>query len=448
MNTNIVRIFSLGLVLGCGLMCEAATGDEEVGVYKAGEDSYALNKVYEGPIYIDDDETELGNVSSLFFHDGYFYAYTSSLEFYAFPMPAAGSAVIARPVEIEEYDEGEGHPYRFYYFGETPEGQVYAASYIHAKPGAENKPFEIFEISFEEGWDKATVVRGWELPVGNDTDWGPRNPKVIGDLSTGNFTVAAQVWERASYPSSLSESEFVTKIATWEVTDNEVSAPQWARAGISPSMVSPLGDNRVLIHDKQYWKTATPNFTLSHAPMVAEIQSNNKLRVTSTLGSQCTQHDQYGCGASVFTLGNARMIFYNTGLGTELPDEESNKLGLAYLPDGVGDLSTARELTTLMPMENVTTSSIQGQLANISPVNASKIDDNKMVLSAMPYHESKVGIYTLDRIEHLTGVETVAVDTTTQAEYYTPEGLHISCPTAPGIYIRRTGPTAEKILLR
>lgn len=54
----------------------------------------------------------------------------------------------------------------------------------------------------------------------------------------------------------------------------------------------------------------------------------------------------------------------------------------------------------------------------------------------------------LDSIDHIaTGIENVGVETETDAEYYDLQGRVVANP-GPGVYIRRTGATVQKIIIR
>lgn len=443
-----LRFVLLGLLLS--VMNVRGAAAEQNRVFMVSQDSYELTEIYNGPIYLDDDATESGTVSSAFYRDGYVYVF-QNFQLCAFPLPTGSGRVVAQPVTIENYGVGEDHFFRFYFFGATDSGEVYAASYVHSRSGQANKPFEIFLLNFDKGWDVATVGKHWELPLGTDSEWGPRNPRVTGDLSAGNFTVGAQVWEQSSYNSQLSEWQYTTKIALWTVSGDLAGQPQWGRAVLSPSLVTPLGANRVLIHDKQYWSGINPKFTYGAVPQIAELTGTHQLKTVSTLGAGCTQLDRYSCGAAIFDNGGNTMMLYHCGIGADEEEGLSDKMVLAYLPGGSEDLANAQELTTLMPLDNVTTSAIKSNEEVVSHVSAVPLDDDRTLLLAIPYSHPKVlGAYILSRESAQTGIETATGTGTGEAseEIYTLEGIRIDRPLTPGFYIRRQGTRSEKFIIK
>ena len=424
--------------------------------FMVSQDSYILANLYNDVIYLDEDDSVAGTISSSFYHGGYIYIF-QNFQLCAFPLPSGPEKVVAQPVSIENYSEGVNHAFRFYYFGTTDSGQPFAASYVHSKPGQQSNPFEIFQLDFSKGWQVATVVRHWELPLGTDSEWGPHNPQITGDLTTGNFIVAAQVWEHSAYNSRLSESEYTTKIALWQVQDNAVSAPQWGRAVLSPSVVTPLGDNKVLLHDKQHWSNITPKFTYSSLPQIVEITDNHQLKTITTLSGSCSQLDKYSCGAVLFKSGDNHLMLYHTGIGDDgvveddedAPEIKSDKLGIAFLPDGAENLSTAVELTTMMPLDNVSTSSIRSNESGVSQLSAIPIDDNRTLLLSIPYsHHNVLGVYTLDRQDIPTSLDDITSTSNDPVEYFTLQGQKIQRPQTPGIYLRRQSNQVTKVLIK
>lgn len=320
--------------------------------------------------------------------------------------------------------------------GVDSEGTCYLASY--ATSTYNGYPFVIYPLEISEA-GIPVVQNQYNLTLG--TKWWVQAPDVYGSLTSGNFTVAAPIWNLMD---ATDDKKLETCLAVWTVTDGKETSRKSYDAKLTQCDVKILDDNLIALHDRHLVSTSTAssvnaqhmNNAIAPHPTIYTLDDNNLSMLSAV--EAAAEDDPYGNGMYFFNFdgGNYLMAYASSGFTPEFK--------LMAVPDYPQSFNGAEVLCTLADKTaKLSTDKPDGSFMRTKVV-VEKTSDNSADIY-MAAHGKGMACYTIKREGSIsTGIESIVDHDNVPAEYYSITGVKLQSPPAHGFYIIRQGNKAIK----
>lgn len=322
----------------------------------------------------------------------------------------------------------KGSDYAAVYCGTDSYHNAYLASF-GANISGFTSEFELYVL--DTTGDAPSVSEKYNLPLG--TDMWVQRVDVTGNLSTGNFTVTASIWEDMYLATSSK-----TYIGVWACADGKVGAPRIVPENITVAKASTVGENLLLVQDGASLAKATAPVRAKN-PTLLDISGDEAVE-KSTLAQEEGDDDFGNSFAMLDVDGDHFMLYAHKGNPVAFK--------MVYLPNFPENFDGAKTVWTYEPGEAFSkglTSNKEREMTNIF-VEKPDEDGTNIYLSANGMGMAKL---TMTKDEITTGVENLVVEPAdAAAEYFDITGRRLGDKPAAGFYIERRGTEATKHIAR
>lgn len=324
------------------------------------------------------------------------------------------------------------------YCGNDTAGNPYIVSKSN---GSSDYPFELYLLGFENG--RPYPLERISIPFypsdfdnGNESNRYTCEVQIKGDITTGNFLLAAPIWSvNEPSPTYLPQ----TYVGIWTFENGRATNLETARLNTTLAHIMPISSNSFAVIDNNSFQTGNSNPTnmIDPRPSIYTIV-NGKPYLDFTFTAE--EPTMSGNGMDIFKFGNVTFMAYASS--------SSPKFKIATLTDYPESMDGKIEWE-LAPEQNWSDNRDNTNYYYRTLVKAWKKDDNNMQLF-FDCHNGGMASYNLSLYDPtVTGINDISIDkeSTMPTEYFDLQGRQVLNPSQ-GLYLVRKGGKVVKEYVR